>query len=86
MTEAESTAISRLRASEIMTKSVRTATREMSFHTARRKQKSLCLFQFGQEFCPHQQIGGNRFPRGIPQGDEAFFPTLAFDQQHLPAA
>ena len=30
MTEAESTAISRLRASEIMTKSVRTATREMS--------------------------------------------------------
>ncbi len=29
MTEAESTAISRLRASEIMTKSVRTATREM---------------------------------------------------------
>ncbi|MEQ1642545.1 MAG: CBS domain-containing protein [Pyrinomonadaceae bacterium] len=30
MTESESTAISRLRASEIMTKSVRTATREMS--------------------------------------------------------
>ena len=30
MTEAESTAISRLRAGEIMTKSVRTATREMS--------------------------------------------------------
>ena len=30
MTEAESTAISRLRASEIMTKSVRTATRGMS--------------------------------------------------------
>ena len=30
MTEAESTAISRLRASEIMTKSVRTATRDMS--------------------------------------------------------